>query len=112
MHPNFQLTTVESVKVNVMPIYVVDRYIQVFHGISYHLNPDVVHDTEVIPFCLKCSNVPRTSEFSIASGHDYGRPGDLSELNDVASKCIAPVRSFGLAPASILSDTRNVLLAL
>ncbi|KAF1790183.1 hypothetical protein GQ600_2619 [Phytophthora cactorum] len=38
----------------------------------------------------RCHGDPRKSEFSIASGHDYGRPSDLPELSDVASKCIAP----------------------
>ncbi|KAG6950376.1 hypothetical protein JG688_00014183 [Phytophthora aleatoria] len=38
-----------------------------------------------------CARDPRQNPFSIASGHDYGRPGTLPELNDVPSKCISPV---------------------
>ncbi|EGZ27313.1 hypothetical protein PHYSODRAFT_477033 [Phytophthora sojae] len=63
----------------------------------YHLNPDLVRDPGSIPLCVKCAEDHRKSKYSIASGHDYGRVGGLPELNDVASKCIAPVRSFGLA---------------
>ncbi|POM66525.1 Hypothetical protein PHPALM_17604 [Phytophthora palmivora] len=75
--------------------------------IWYHLNPDLVlastgqsedgtdEDARVV-LCKRCSGNPRKNKYSIASGHDYGRRGNLSDLNDVATNCISPIRLFGI----------------
>jgi len=88
----------ETASVAAIPAAIV-KHIQVFEaaGIMYHLNPELVRNVREIPLRAKCASDPRQSAFSIACGHDYGLPGNLQRLNDVASKCIAPVRVFGLA---------------
>ncbi|OWZ05226.1 hypothetical protein PHMEG_00022723 [Phytophthora megakarya] len=55
-------------------------------GVHYHLNPDLVSDTNGIALCRKCVNDLRKSEFCITSGHENGRPGVLPDLNEMASK--------------------------
>lgn len=94
----FKLTPSEVDEINKIPWWVVEHHLQVYRSGRqlYHLNPDLVNDLNAIPLCSKCACDPRKSAFSIASGHDYGRPGSLPELGEVASKCIAPVRAFKL----------------
>ncbi|EGZ08101.1 hypothetical protein PHYSODRAFT_306172 [Phytophthora sojae] len=108
LHPHFLLTGDEMEAVSGLGAGVIDNHIQVFRSgaLMYHLNPDLVRDPGSIPLCVKCAEDPRKSKYSIASGHDYGPVGCFPELNDVASKCIAPVRSFGLAITASDNDIR------
>lgn len=62
----------------------------------YYLIPELVRDRNKIPLCTKCGADPRANKFSVANGHDYGRIGNLPELNDVTMNCIVPARGFGI----------------
>ncbi|OWZ12366.1 hypothetical protein PHMEG_00014489 [Phytophthora megakarya] len=99
LHSGFKLTASQLREIDSMPKGIVDEHVQILRvgNEVFHLNPELVPDTNAIPLCSNCAGDPRMSEFSIASGHDYGRIGCLPELNEVASKCITPVRSFGLS---------------
>ncbi|KAF4044883.1 Helitron helicase-like domain-containing protein [Phytophthora infestans] len=60
------------------------------------INPDLVVDGDRVVQCDPCALNPRQVPYSIASGHDYGRRGDLPVLNEISSNSICPVRRFGL----------------
>lgn len=98
LHPGFKLTTAERDIYQKMPNDIVRQHVQclIIGDVWYHLNPDLVPDISSINICSVCSEDPRQSQFSIASGHDYGRYATLPALNDVALNCICPVRCFGL----------------
>ncbi|OWZ23122.1 LOW QUALITY PROTEIN: hypothetical protein PHMEG_0002044 [Phytophthora megakarya] len=100
LHQNFRLTAKEVHELGDIPETVIAQHLQVYRtedGFWYYLNPDLVPDTHHVVLCALCAADPKKVPFSIASGHDYGRSGDLPDLNDVAAKCISPVRSFGLS---------------
>ena len=95
---HFLLTPDEIQKNCSIPIEILRKHCQCLEycGNYYHLNPDLVPDIGQIVLCEKCAKNPKDSPYSIANGHDYGRTGDLPELNDVAMGCISPARQFGL----------------
>ena len=96
--PTFLVTPDERLRFANIPIDIVLSHLQVvISGCNmYHLNPDLVPDYAHIRVCDFCMPDPRRNTFSIASGHDYGRRGDLPDLSDVAKTCISAVRRFGL----------------
>ena len=95
---SFLATPGECVRFAGVPVTIVEKHLQVITagGKMYHLNPDLVPDRDAVRVCGSCVPEPRANQFSIASGHDYGRQGDLPDLTDVAKSCISPVRRFGL----------------
>ena len=60
-----------------------------------YLNPDLIVSEDNIRLCITCSKDPIKNEFSLTNGHDYGRYGNLPELNEVCRNAISPVRIFG-----------------
>ncbi|OWY96484.1 hypothetical protein PHMEG_00033238 [Phytophthora megakarya] len=73
LHAGFKLTSSQLQEPNAIPKAIVDEHVQALRigGEWFHLNPEVVPDANAIPVCCNCSGDSRTSEFSIASGHDY-----------------------------------------
>ncbi|KAG1695179.1 hypothetical protein DVH05_020820 [Phytophthora capsici] len=78
------------------PVARMYRQLYFYGNDIYYLIPDLVRDVNKIPLCKKCRKDPRQNKFSVASGHDYGRIGQLPDLNEVEVSCISPARCFGL----------------
>ena len=99
LHENFQLTNEEKRKLeNEIPEEIVKKHVELFHsktGSWHHLNANLINDERRITLCNQCAKALCDSECSIARGHDYGRLGDLPELNNVSRNAISPVRIFG-----------------
>ena len=98
LHENFKLSNEERRKLaHEIPEDQIRKHVEVLisTGAWYHLNPDLISDERCITLCDQCAKDPCDSEFSIARGHDYGRLGDLPELNNVSRNAILPVRTLG-----------------
>jgi hypothetical protein len=100
VHANTKLTTeqIDELRRDIDDVNI-EKHVQVLRVNDqdwYFLNPDLVPDTTSIVLCDTCVKNPKTHEFSIASGHDYGRRGDLPELNDTGIICVSPVRVFNI----------------
>ncbi|KAG1703379.1 hypothetical protein DVH05_007327 [Phytophthora capsici] len=99
LRPSVKLTDDELDKIyQSAPKAMVQRYRQLLYigEEVFYLIPELVRDVKKIPLCQKCYTNPRSCKFSVASGHDYGRIGQLPSLNDVSLACITPTRCFGL----------------
>ncbi|EGZ07447.1 hypothetical protein PHYSODRAFT_306619 [Phytophthora sojae] len=79
-----------------VPDGILNEYCQVVvsNGNLLYINPDLVVCDDEVVLCKTRAVNPRSSPFSIACGHDYGRSGNLPQLNEVATNCISPVRRF------------------
>jgi len=98
LHIGFQYTNAEREIIFKLPTEIKEKHRQYVqrNDILYHLNPELVVDFNAIVLCDHCMENPREQLFSIANGHDYGRYGELPELNDIALGCISPIRHFGV----------------
>jgi hypothetical protein len=66
-------------------------------GHFYHLNPDLVYDTNAIVLCPVCAKDPMMkNDKSIAAGNDYGRLGYLKPLNSTTRNACVPVRLYNI----------------
>jgi hypothetical protein len=95
----FLLTELQIERLNTMPLYIVQNYIQVVdhNWTFYHLNPDLVFDVNQILFCRVCAENPMTKDQeNIAAGNDYGRLGSLKPLNGTTRNACVLVRLYNI----------------
>ena len=99
----FLVTPAEHLRFANVPIDIVLSHLQVVIASRnmYQPNPDLVPDYANTRVCDCCMPDPRRNTFSIASGHDCGRRGNLPDLTDVAKSCISPVSSFWLGVVAV-----------
>jgi hypothetical protein len=73
--PAFLLTDLQIQQLTSLPNDIVDKHVQVFkhNGHFYHLNPDLVYNTNAIVLCPVCEKDPMMKDKeSIAVGNNYG----------------------------------------
>ena len=99
LHSNFEIDeeNAEEIKSN-QESNMINKHLSIFKGSNgkwYYLNPDLTKNEESVTLCLRCCKDPLSYPYSIASGHDYNRLGDLLDLNLVAKNALLLVRMFG-----------------
>jgi hypothetical protein len=95
--PAFLLTDVQIQQLTSLPKDIVDKHVQVLKhdGHFYHLNPDLVYDTNAIVLCpVYAKDLMMKKDKSIAAGNDYGQLGYLKPLNSTTRNACVHIRLY------------------
>jgi hypothetical protein len=99
LHENFKLTDEQIEALGKRPPELVKKFVSVLDGgdgFHYHLNPDLIVEPNDIVLCTLCNSNPLSHEYSIASGHDYGRLKYFPLLNALTLAVCSSVRNYNI----------------